>query len=636
MKENLFDQIKNFTPKKKSIKYKLPDLNIFQPEDQWKAKNSDFVIHPGLKSSRTFLILFVITLVSLFFIARAYVMQVIQADKGVELSDQNRRRNLMLQPERGVIYDRNGEFIVRNKPAFSLDLSTGLCSLSGPGKAGCKILVDELSLLIPLNKKRIYEEIDAGKSTIILVTGLNKEQILPLETKIKSYPGVSVVTTPQRDYMYKNTFAHVLGYVGIGGSEIPSIEGKMGVENSYDRYIAGSFGSRIVEVDASGNLLDTVFEKQPIPGKNVTLFIDLPLQKKAYELAKQIVDDKKAKGVAIVAQDPQTGGILALISYPSFDPDQLSSGITSQELEKLNSDPGFPFYDRVVSAAFPPGSTFKMVTASAALAEKVVTPDTIVNDPGYIQVGSYIFRNWKLEGHGEVNLNRALQVSNDTYFYTVGGGHGNIKGLGIEKLSKWAKRFGFGSKTGIDIPGEVAGYMPDGTSRDWYLGDTFITSIGQGDVLSTPLQLNNYVCYFANGGKLLKPQVVREIEGEMEYQPQVLAQNLIDEKTLETVRAGMKSAVEAGGTGYPVFDFPIKHKGIELGGKTGTSEYITPEGEPATHAWFTVFGPFENASITLTVFLEGGGSGSDDAGPVARQLLDVWFKDFEGPASTLN
>ena len=313
-----------------------------------------------------------------------------------------------------------------------------------------------------------------------------------------------------------------------------------------------------------------------------------------------------------------------MVSYPSFDPNLLSGGrITSAEFSKLADDENFPFFNRAISAMYPPASTIKMVVAAAALAEGVINENTIIIDKGYISTGGSTFKNWKAGGHGPVNLLRALQVSNDTYFYIVGGGlpSGSIKGLGIEKLSAWAKKFGFGSKTGIDIAGETAGFVPNGIGRDWYLGDTYITAIGQGDFLVTPLQINTVITYFANGGFLFSPRVVKEVEGQGATDIDVLASGLVSPHNYELVRQGLKAAVEPGGTAYPLFGFAVNGKKIGLAGKTGTAEV----GDGDTHAGFTVFGPYDDPTISLTVFLEKGGGGADAAAPIAAELLKFWF-----------
>ncbi|HDQ88757.1 MAG TPA: hypothetical protein ENN92_01255, partial [candidate division WWE3 bacterium] len=378
----------------------------------------------------------------------------------------------------------------------------------------------------------------------------------------------------------------------------------------------------------------------------------------AYEILREIVDgipvslfdtdevtksseyieglSKRARAGVVVAQDPKTGGILALVSYPSFDSQKMISNITSKELAEMESAGSFPFFNRAIGAGYAPGSTFKLVMGSAILEEKIATPATSIFDTGSISVAGYTFKNWKLDGHGEVNLLRALQVSNDPYFYIMGGGYGDITGLGIERIHKWANQFGFGAKTGIDLPGEITGFVPDADYKDWYLGDTYITSIGQGDFLATPLQVNVMTGFFANGGELLRPLVVKSVEGagngaangNGQNKKEVIAKDFVSPSTLATVREGVLRAASPGGTGYPVYDFADHHNGVVVAGKTGTSEYIDSNGEYGTHAMFTAWAPYEDPEIVLTVFLEGGGSGAHDAAPVARRLLDYWFSDL--------
>lgn len=571
------------------------------------------------------LLLFLVTgLISFIVIlVRLSNIQIIHSGYYNSMAANNKTRHAVLIPERGVIYSSDKKILARNSPSFVVEMNTFAC-----GNSLCKSVASRLAELIPdkIDIKKLEANIDSRAPLIIAASNLEKESALKVEANLYQLPGISVAVYPKRDYVYPEVLSHVLGYVGFDDVNLtPKIVGKTGVEEAYNAYLTGIAGNIISEVDSTGLKYNVVAREDSLPGRNISVWLNAELSQKAYEVLKKIVDDKKATGGVVVAQDPSTGGILAMVSYPTFDANKMSSGMSFNDYQKLINDPAHPFFNRAISAAYPPGSTFKMVPASAALTEGIVTQHTTVNDPGYIQVGSYIFRNWKLSGHGEVDILRALQVSNDTYFYTLGGGHAGIKGLGIEKLHAWANKFGYGEKTGIDISGEVAGNMPDGEARAWYLGDTFITAIGQGDVLATPLQVNNVTNYFANGGYLYSPRIVKEIEGVKPPEPGILASNLTSKSTYDIVREGMRRAVSPGGTGYPVFDFPQK-KSVVLAGKTGTSEYINSEGKPATHAWFTVFGPFEKPTISLTVFLEGGGAGSDDAGPVARQLLDVWFK----------
>ena len=557
--------------------------------------------------------LIIVSMVFLLFIYKAYSLQILKSQYMKSLALGNKIRSVSIQPERGVIYDRLRHILVRNKPALSVEMNTDMCSLGGRELNLCEAVVNRLGDYAQIDKTRVLKDINEGKKFIVIATGLDKEAVIKLETQIKQFPSLTITTVPQRDYLYDEAFAHLIGYTGLG-------EGRTGVEEKYDTYLGGIAGSRVIEVSSTGEYLRSLSEINPTAGNYATLYVDLALQQKAYELLKAVVDAKKATAGVVVAQDPKTGGILAAVSYPSFSPNLMAGNISSQELAAINSDPGFPFFNRAIGGVYPPGSVFKLVVAAAGLSEKVMDAYTTIFDKGYIQIGAYRFNNWKLEGHGIVDLAKALQVSNDTYFYTVGGG------LGIDKLSSWAKKFGYGSKTNIDLNGEAVGFIPDSTYKHWYLGDTYITAIGQGDVLATPLQVNNVTVYFANGGSLFKPQVVKSINNVRNFPPQIIAYGLVDTKTYDAVRKGMALAVLPGGTAYPVFDFQDKHKGIVLAGKTGTSEYFDSNGEPKTHAWFTVFGPYDNASVALTVFLEGGGSGSDDAAPIARQLLDLWFK----------
>ena len=570
---------------------------------------------------RNLVMFVVVVVVFLLFLARAMYLQVIGNGAYEELAKSNKTRNSIILAERGVIYGANNEILVRNKPSFAIELNSSLC-----GNV-CSTIISKLNDFVALDKELVKNELASGRPIVVLATNLDKDKALLLETNLYQLPGVSVIVYPIRDYLYSDVFAHSVGYVGLDDKSIqPNIVGKTGVEKAYNEYISGISGSRISEVDSTGKKYNAIAQEDALPGRNLILYLDKDLSIKAYELLKKVVDDKKATAGVIVAQDPSTGGILALVNYPSFDPNKLSTGISSSEYQKLLDDPNNPFFNRAISAVYPPGSTFKMITASAALAEKVVDRYTTIFDPGYIAVSGYRYNNWKLDGHGEVNMVRALQISNDTYFYTVGGGYGAVKGVGIDSLHKWARLLGLGVLTGVDIEGEVSGNMPDGKARAWYLGDTYITSIGQGDVLTTVLQLNNVTSYFANGGTLYKPRIVKSVVGVKTYQPEVLVQNLTTKKNYDIVREGLKAAVLPGGTAYPLFDFTQRHAGVELAGKTGTSEYKDKDGKPATHAWFTVFGPFDRANIALTVFLEGGGSGSDDAAPIAKELLDLWFK----------
>lgn len=616
----------------KKMSWRSKKENILGNDTLLQSKDTFFKFNKEAKITRIFVTFIFILIVFLTLTSRTFVLQMIQGQKNYSMSQNNSIRAYKIQAERGVIFDNNGKVLVRNKPAFAILMNVKNCSLEYTDFDRCMNSIDNISQFVKIDsdlREDIKSKIESRSETVTVATNVTKDALLIIEPRLRDYPGLYVTVSPIREYIFGESMSHLLGYTGISETDVGTV-GKTGIEQYYNDSLTGIEGNKIVQVDSLGDEISVISEQSPLPGKDLYLYIDADLQKKAYELLKEKVEDEKstAEAGAVVIQDPQTGGVRALVSYPGFDPNMLTQGISSKQLAELNSDTRFPFFNRAIAGAYPPGSVFKMITAAGVLSEKIVSATYQVFDPGYISVSGFTFRNWKLDGHGLVDMRRALQVSNDTYFYTVSGGYGEVKGLGIQKLHDWAIRLGLAAKTGIDLPGEVTGYMPDGQSREWYLGDTYITAIGQGDVLATPLQINNMVTYYANGGFLYIPQIVKENEG-VEHTLKIIRDHLMSEQDYQVIRDGMHLAVTPGGTGYPVYDIPTKY-GVELAGKTGTSEYIDKNGEDRTHAWFSVFGPYEQndpskATIAITVFLEGGGAGSDDAAPIARELLGLWF-----------
>jgi penicillin-binding protein 2 len=587
----------------------------------------------------------------------AFFVQIVEGSRNLALSEKNSLRGSFLRAERGVIYDKDGEVVARNRPGFSVELSTKECGDE------CAKVASEVSRIVHVDIDKIRKLIDEGAQQVTLSSGLTRDQVILVESKLGDLPGVSTQVDPVREYIGGESLAHIIGYIGEG--QASEKEGKLGIEKSYDYYLKGELGSRIIQVDSSGTNFTQVAKKDPVPGKNITLYMDKELQEVAYKALKEAVveykspedpsslekkDDteneeeeinkadpkkKKAKGGAVIATDPNTGGILAMVSLPSFDPNLFAAGISEEDYKRILENPNNPFFNRAISATYPPGSTFKMLTSLAALNEGVITPSSEVNCPSAINVGTFVFRDWYSGGRGPINVSRALQVSCDTFYYTVGGGYGSQKGVGISEIAKLAKEFGFGEKTGVDVEGESGGVFPDpewkenNIGEQWYLGDTYITSIGQGNILSTPIQINSYTAFFANRGKIYRPQIVKSIEGVREFNPQIKFEKVEKSEYIDAIIDGMHKAVTPGGTAWPLFDFSTRHPGIELAGKTGTAEFGNPVegGSLRTHAWFTAFGPIEKPSIVVTVLLEEGGGGSDDAAPIAKKVLDEWFKD---------
>jgi penicillin-binding protein 2 len=420
-----------------------------------------------------------------------------------------------------------------------------------------------------------------------------------------------------REYVYGKAMAHVLGYVAEADEEevesglysLGEIVGKLGIEKKYDQWLRGEEGGVLVEKDANGAVLREIGRKEPVVGKSLSLSLDAGLQRKAAEIL-------GGRQGALVASNPNTGEILALVSSPSFDPKQVADYLKNKNL---------PLFDRAISGEYPPGSVFKMVTATAALEEGKIDETTEIEDTGEIRIGLYRFGNWYFDQYGRkegvLRIVRAIARSNDIFFYKLG------ELLGIEALDDWAKYFGLGERTGVDLLGEANGLVPSPEWKEeykgeaWYLGDTYITAIGQGNILTTPLQVNQMTNVIASGGWLCQPYLAAlELEGGKSKNCQHLD---ISDKTIALVKEGMKEVCETGGTAFPFFDFRVNGKRIYVGAKTGTAEFGDPE--KRTHAWFSVMAPVENPEITVTVLLEAAGEGSSEAAPVARELLSYWF-----------
>lgn len=561
-------------------------------------------------------------------VGRLYNLQIAQGRKNLTLSEVNRVLSQVVKPERGVILDRRGEVLARNRPGFNVVLS-----MENPLIANRESLIVNLAKVLSVTEEKILERVkrarEEGKSLVTIKSGVDRDTTLKIEANSNLFPGVSTEVEPVRDYVGGEVFAHILGFVGEasrddleqlsdlgvrGGDKV----GKSNLELACESVLRGQSGERLIEVDAFGHQFQTVSEKQALSGDSVTITVDARFQKAVFEALSEGVDKSEALGGAAVVQEVSNGKILALVSLPSFDPNPFSTGVSQADYQALLSDPRRPMFNRALSGAFPPGSTFKIVTATAVLEEGIVTPKTVIDDKGSIAVGSFVFRGWAREGLGPVSLVEAIAKSSDIYFYTVGGGYGGQRGVGVEKLAEWARRFGLGSETKVDLTSEATGLVPDKQwklqtrGEPWYIGNTYHMSIGQGDVLVSPLQLNNLVAAVANGGTLYRPLLIEEDSSE------VLRSEIASAETLDWVRQGMRAAASPGGTAYPVYDFKLP-----VAGKTGTSEIGKGD---RTHAWFTCFVPFDKPEIAVTVFLEEGGEGSHDAAPVVRKILESYFK----------
>ncbi len=510
-----------------------------------------------------------------------------------------------------------------------------------------------------------------------------------LKTEVSKLTGVSVIPEAVRVYPDSTYFSHLLGYMGpISRDDYEANKGlyspddkvgQVGLEASLEDQLRGQRGESRYTVNSQEQIVEQIAARPPITGNNVSLTIDAALQISVTQALQEGLEEAKVNaGVAIVMRVTD-GQILSMVSLPSYDNNLFSAGISQSAFDSLNTDPNLPMFDRAIGGAYPPGSTYKMITASAALQENVVTPDTTVLCPGYIEVPytnnenqRTAFRDWRPQGHGNLNIIQALSESSDTFFYIMAGPHEEdrvihnddgtdtifytryynpgsrtpieFNGLGIEKLHQYAEAFGLGQRTGVELPGEVPGIAPDRAWKQtatpdnpWSLGDTLFTAIGQGDNLVTPLQLVNVTAVVANGGTLYQPQLVLNVtdpSGKIVqgYQPKVIRQVPVSPQNLAIVREGMHQAVSD-----PVKGTASNHitlKSIQWAGKTGTAEFGEPiavkDGKEVrrAHAWFTAFAPYDKPEIAVVVLLEGGQEsleGSTFAVPVADEILKAYF-----------
>lgn len=565
----------------------------------------------GKNSIREYLlpILLVIFLGALFF--KIVSLQIFQGQYYQKLSDNNRIRTKIIHASRGIVTDRNGVALIFNTPGFrkTVDGKTNL-----------------------LSREEAMKAIALGK------TDLEVDSL--------------------RKYPYKEVFAHVLGYVGQISEEelkyskfaeykVSDMVGKMGIEKKYEEKLKGMDGKQLIEVNALGKEVRTLGQTDPRPGENVILTLDANLQQKAYEA----LNDVK-KGVVIVSS-PQ-GEILAIVSKPSFDPNIFTmgklykaDGNSNTSIQSVLSDSSNqPLINRAIAGVYPPGSTFKLITAASGLENKIIDENYQVEDTGVLTLGAFSFANWFYTGHGKtegsVDVVKAIKRSNDIFFYKL------AEKIGVGKLSETAKRFGLGEKTGIDLDGEEEGIVPTNSwkqkviKEQWYLGDTYHYGIGQGYLLTTPIQVNIWTQAIANKGTIYEPHLLKS------KSLKIKAENLIGDKTYGLIQQGMIESCSTGGVAWPLFKLKVQNSKFKIDGKnflepseasesaktkdikeisiackTGTAQHGDEETLP--HSWITLFAPAYNPQIIVTVLAESSGEGSSVAAPIAKEVLKEWF-----------
>ncbi len=551
-------------------------------------------------------LLFIVFFVVL--ISRTFYLQIVKGSYYRGLSDSNRTKTVVIHAPRGIIFDRNQKPLVYNIPGFRENVN---------GK----------TIFVP--QEKALEQIAKGKNNLEIDT--------------------------LRKYQYRDAASHVLGFLGqisedqlkdplFSDYAVNDVLGKDGIERVFEAKLKGVDGRELFEVDAKGNTIRNLGRDEPVAGENVTLTLDIDLQLKTYEAAKDI------KKGAVIVSTPK-GEILALVSKPSFDPNLFTLGedykaatdSAYKTLESILLDfENQPLLNRSISGTYPPGSTFKIVVASAALQNNIIDENFEVEDTGVLKIGEFSFANWYYTGYGGkdgfVNVVKGIKRSNDIFFYKL------AEKTGIDTISDTAGKFGVGKNLGIDLVGEEKGVLPTVEWKEkvigdkWYLGDTYHYGIGQGFLLSTPLQVNAWAQIIANKGVLFRPHLLKD------EKPYILEKDLLDERSFSLIREGMIESCSPSGVAWPLFNFKVKNAKLKVDGrnilavdpasgsadmrkiviacKTGTAE-TTPNQKP--HAWITLFAPAYNPQVIITVLSENSGEGSNVAAPIAKKILEAWF-----------
>ena len=600
------------------------------------------------KKIRIFAILVVVSFLCLWM--RLWYLQILKWQYLTGLSENNRVRMVTLPASRGMIKDRNGETLVSIRPAFNLYLT--------PEDArNLDSSLDKLAQRISLDREKLKKKIAQTKSfkEVLIKGDIPREEVAFVEENNMSLPGIRIRAEPLRNYVFNNLASHTLGYLGeISKASLERLKdpayrqgdfvGKNGLENIYESFLRGKKGYKEVEVDVSGRELKTLRKLSPESGNNLILTLDVKIQEELEKLMTETAEQNM--NGSVVVMKVQTGEIIAIISKPSFDPNKFAAGISPKNWRDLVTDEWHPLQNRSIHGQYPPGSTYKIVTAIAGLGEGVIKPDTSIFCPGHFKLGRGRYRCWKKSGHGFMNLHDALVQSCDVYFYTIG------HRLGIDTIAKYAKRFGLGRSTRLGLSQEKKGLVPTtqwkllNKKEPWLLGETISASIGQGFNLVTPIQQVIMMAAVANRGILLKPYLVKRIEGpegqlRQEFFPEIIGQIGVDPDHLEQVRMALRDVVNGTrGTGKK-----SRLKNIIVSGKTGTAQVVRmksneelEKGEAIPvkyrdHAWFVAFAPYEKPVLAVAIIVEHGGHGGATAGPIAGKIFKKYFKLYPPPSS---
>ena len=599
---------------------------------------------PGEYRQRFTFFFWVILVAVCLLIMRLWYLQIIKGETLLKRSEDNRIRIREVKAMRGIIVDARGVVLVENRPSFDVVIfPEDVKDLKGLVEK-MKTLYAKVNLNFPMDYETILENWRPF-TPLRVDRNVSREKLALVETHSLDLPGVGIDVMPVREYYYGESMAHIIGYIGevsrddlerdkSAGYKSGDLIGKFGLEKTLDRYIRGKAGGEQVEVNVIGKKVKTLGRVEPVQGYRVVLSLDSQVQKAAWAAM-------EGKAGAVVALDPRDGSVLALVSRPGFDPNLFNRGITSELWDKLSSNPLHPMENRAIAGQYPPGSTYKLIVAAAALEEGIITPETAFNCPGHFDMGTRTFRCWRKQGHGRVSLHRAIVESCDVYFYNVG------RLLGVDKLAEYARAFGLGSRTGVALVGERRGLIP---TREWKLtrfgipwqpGETISLAIGQGYNTVTPIQLANAYAAVANNGEYFTPRIVKRVEtddGEIieEFPAEKKALLPVSQENIQLLKQALWGVInEPGGTGGQA-----RLPGRDVAGKTGTAQVIgMAEGDDGSsrayeyrdHAIFVSFAPKDNPEIVVVVVAEHSGHGGSAAAPVAKKVLEAYFAGKNKP-----
>jgi penicillin-binding protein 2 len=608
------------------------------------------------KESRTFkiraiLAFAVVVSLLLVLIVRMFYLQVVEHERFAAMSEDNRVQLQPVPPNRGLIYDRNGVLLADNRPSYSVTI------LKEEVKDLDKTLAD-LRDLIPITdkevlrfKKRLRQRRRSFESVPVRFR-LNEQEIATISVNYHRLPGVRVEAELIRHYPYGETLVHAMGYVGrINEAELQRVDernysathyiGKLGIEKFYEDQLHGEVGFQKVETNARGRVMRVLERTDPQPGKDIQLHLDIRLQ----QITERLLEGRRASVVAI---DPKTGGILTLVSKPGYDPNLFVTGISSKDYEALRDSRDLPLFNRAIRGGYPPGSTVKPITALAAIDTGAVSPGYTIFDPGWYTLtkGGRKYRDWKKFGHGRVNMNEAIAQSCDTWFYDV------AHKMGVDPMSDYLGRFGFGSVTSLDLPEALGQILPSKEwkkrrrKESWYTGDSLNLSIGQGFLVSTPLQLATATAVIANRGKWVQPRMLQGIKTEAEdgnqnlEMPEVTSVQLPrkdvvlnQEKNWDVIIKSMHDVMHSETGTARLSGAGAQYK---IAGKTGTAQVVGIKQDEEydaeklaeihrDHALFVAFAPIDDPQIAISVVVENGGGGSSTAAPIARKIMDAYL-----------